>query len=102
ASADHSKLVRTLSRERGKDMASDYRPAQQFAERRKITFRERIVDIARQLPERRFAGRYPAVVIPSRRHCPHDARKLALARAHGRADGRRILAVRRRRTDDAK
>ncbi len=50
--ADQSKLVRTLSRERGKDMASDYNPEQQFAERRGITFRQRIVEIARQLPER--------------------------------------------------
>ena len=50
--ADQSKLVRTLSRERGKDMASDYKPEQQFAERRGITFRQRIVEIARQLPER--------------------------------------------------
>jgi Ti-type conjugative transfer relaxase TraA len=50
--ADQSKLVRTLSRERGKDMANDYSPAQQFAERRGITFRQRIIEIARQLPER--------------------------------------------------
>ena len=38
--ADQSKLVRTLSRERGKDMASDYKPEQRFAERRGITFRD--------------------------------------------------------------
>ena len=60
--ADQSKLVRALSRERGKDMASDYKPEQQFAERRGITFRERIVEIARQLPERAksiFAGFRP-------------------------------------------
>ncbi|WP_298188929.1 Ti-type conjugative transfer relaxase TraA [Novosphingobium sp.] len=60
--ADQSKLVRTLSRERGKDMASDYKPERQFAERRGITFRERIVEIARQLPERAksiFAGFRP-------------------------------------------
>lgn len=50
--ADQSKLVRTLSRERGKDMATDYKPEKQFAERRGITFRERIVEIARQVPER--------------------------------------------------
>jgi Ti-type conjugative transfer relaxase TraA len=50
--ADQSKLVRTLSRERGKDMATDYSPEQRFAERRGITFRERIIEIARQLPER--------------------------------------------------
>ena len=60
--ADRSRLVRTLSRERGKDMASDYKPEQAFAERRGITFRERIVEIARQLPERAksiFAGFRP-------------------------------------------
>jgi Ti-type conjugative transfer relaxase TraA len=50
--ADQSKLVRALSRERGKDMASDYSPEQRFAERRGITFRQRIIEIARQLPER--------------------------------------------------
>lgn len=68
--ADQSRLVRTLSRERGKDMASDYKPEQHpstelrraFAERRGITFRERIVEIARQIPERAksiFAGFRP-------------------------------------------
>jgi len=68
--ADQSKLVRTLSRERGKDMASDYKPEphpstelrRAFAERRGITFRERIVEIARQVPERAksiFAGFRP-------------------------------------------
>lgn len=39
-----------------------YKPEQQFAERRGITFRERIVEIARQLPERAksiFAGFRP-------------------------------------------
>ena len=46
--ADQARLVRTLSRERAKDMASDYEradPAQAFAERRGITFRERIAEI---------------------------------------------------------
>ena len=60
--ADQSKLVRTLSRERGKDMASDYKPERQFAEQRGITFRERIVEIARHVPERAksiFAGFRP-------------------------------------------
>lgn len=47
---DESRLVRTLSRERAKDMASDYErrdPAQQFAERRGITFGERVTEIVR-------------------------------------------------------
>jgi Ti-type conjugative transfer relaxase TraA len=53
--ADQGKLVRTLSRERGKDMASDYDradPAQAFAERRGITFRERVAEIIRKVPEK--------------------------------------------------
>src|SRR3546814_20188861 len=49
------KLVRTLSRERAKDMATDYAkadPARSFAERRGITFRERVAEIVRQAPEK--------------------------------------------------
>ncbi|WP_239804587.1 Ti-type conjugative transfer relaxase TraA [Croceicoccus hydrothermalis] len=50
--ADQSKLVRLLSRERGKDMAGDYKPEQAFAELRGITFRERVMEMVRQVPER--------------------------------------------------
>ena len=53
--SDQSRLVRTLSRERGKDMASDYArvdPTQAFAERRGITFRERVTEIIRKVPEK--------------------------------------------------
>src|SRR3546814_416030 len=52
---DQDKLVRTLSRERAKDMATDYAkadPARSFAERRGITFRERVAEIVRQAPEK--------------------------------------------------
>jgi Ti-type conjugative transfer relaxase TraA len=47
-----NRLVRTLSRDRAKDMASDYEradPAQSFAERRGITLRERVAEIARRV-----------------------------------------------------
>ena len=48
--ADQSKLVRTLSRERAKDMASDYplpdAAARGFAERREFRFGEVVRDIA--------------------------------------------------------
>jgi Ti-type conjugative transfer relaxase TraA len=53
--ADAGKLARTLSRERAKDMASDYArdgitdPARSFAERRGITFRERVAEIVRKI-----------------------------------------------------
>jgi Ti-type conjugative transfer relaxase TraA len=52
---DQSRLVCTLSRERGKDMATDYRqadPAREYAERRGITFGERIAEIVRPMVEK--------------------------------------------------
>jgi Ti-type conjugative transfer relaxase TraA len=52
-------LLRTLSRERGKDMASDYsrdrevNPARDFAERRGISLRERVAEVVRKIvPEK--------------------------------------------------
>ena len=53
--ADQSKLVRLLGRERAKDMASDHAdadPAKAFAERRGITFRERLAELVRNIPEK--------------------------------------------------
>jgi Ti-type conjugative transfer relaxase TraA len=53
---NQDRLVRTLSRDRAKDMASDYDradPVQSYAERRGITFRERVVEIVRKVvPEK--------------------------------------------------
>ena len=52
----HDRLVRTLSRDRAKDMASDYErsdPVQSYAERRGITFGERVAEIVRRVvPEK--------------------------------------------------
>jgi Ti-type conjugative transfer relaxase TraA len=54
--AGRDRLVRTLSRDRAKDMASDYEradPVQSYAERRGITFRERVAEIVRKVvPEK--------------------------------------------------
>src|SRR5438445_9563970 len=54
--ANPDRLTRTLSRDRAKDMASDYEqrdPAQGYAERRGITFGERVAEIVRRVvPER--------------------------------------------------
>ncbi|HEX5599206.1 MAG TPA: AAA family ATPase, partial [Hyphomicrobiaceae bacterium] len=50
--ASRDRLVRTLSRDRAKDMASDYEradPTQNYAERRGITFRERVAEIVRKV-----------------------------------------------------
>jgi len=53
--ADRDRLVRTLSRDRAKDMAGDYPGAQSaqdqaraFAERREITFPQRVVEVVRE------------------------------------------------------
>ena len=54
--ANPDRLRRTLSRDRAKDMASDYEradPVQSYAERRGITFRERVAEIVRKIvPEK--------------------------------------------------
>jgi len=56
--ADQDRLARTLSRDRAKDMASDYEradPAQEYAERCGITFRERVervFEIVRQVAKK--------------------------------------------------
>ncbi|MFD2249278.1 Ti-type conjugative transfer relaxase TraA [Pseudochelatococcus lubricantis] len=50
--AGQDKLVNTLSRDRAKDMATDYEqidPAQDYAERRGISFRARVAQIMRKL-----------------------------------------------------
>mgnify|MGYP001283856525 FL=1 len=52
---DQSRLVRTLSRDRPKDMAQDYAkadPRQAFAERRGISFAERVAEIVKAVPEK--------------------------------------------------
>ena len=65
--ADENRLVRTLSRDRAKDMASDYETAQSYAERRGITFREpveRVVEIVKQVPEK-VRGMFDGLRLPA-------------------------------------
>ena len=63
--ASQDRLVRTLSRDRAKDMALDYEhadPTRSYAERRGITLRERVSEIVRKVPEKvrgLFDGRAP-------------------------------------------
>ncbi len=56
--ASQDKLINTLSRDRAKDMATDYEqqidPAQDYAERRGITFRARVAEIMRKLVPQRL------------------------------------------------
>ncbi len=99
--ADENRLVRTLSRDRAKDMASDYEPAQSYAERRGITFRERVVEIVKQVPEKvrsmfdglrlpADSGQEPEQATPEREKAadPEEALRRARTRAlvrHARA-----------------
>jgi Ti-type conjugative transfer relaxase TraA len=69
--AGQDRLTRILSRDRAKDMALDYErgdPIQSYAERRGITFRERVAEIVRKVvPEKvrtMFEGLRPPVNAP--------------------------------------
>ncbi|MBS0505630.1 MAG: Ti-type conjugative transfer relaxase TraA [Proteobacteria bacterium] len=80
--ADQNRLVRTLSRDRAKDMATDYEradPAQSYAERRGITFRERVVEIVRKIVPAKVRGmfdgpRSPADTTPGDNAIPSPQR----------------------------
>ncbi len=66
--ADQNRLIRTLSRDRAKDMASDYEradPAQDYAERRGITFRERVAEIVRKVVPEKVRGMFDGLHLPT-------------------------------------
>ncbi|RWE79662.1 Ti-type conjugative transfer relaxase TraA [Mesorhizobium sp.] len=88
--ATRDRLVRTLSRDRSKDMASDYDqvdPAQTYAERRGISFRERVVEIVRRVVPEKLRDRIEGLLDGLR--SPVDAEP-GQDRGHqpGREDGR--------------
>lgn len=106
---NQSKLVRTLSRERAKDMAQDYAkadPVRAYAERRGIGFRDRArdalsraSDVARQVPARArsvFAGFKPtakrASVEPLEASRTNDTRRAVQRYARALADIERMRA----------
>ncbi|WP_407865442.1 Ti-type conjugative transfer relaxase TraA [Phyllobacterium phragmitis] len=63
--ADQDRLVRSLSRDRSKDMASDYQqidPAQAYAERRGITFRTRVAEIVRRIVPEKMRDRIDSML----------------------------------------
>jgi Ti-type conjugative transfer relaxase TraA len=66
--AGQDRLVRTLSRDRAKDMASDYEradPAQNYAERRGITFRKRVAEIVRKVVPDKVRGMFDGLRRPA-------------------------------------
>jgi hypothetical protein len=98
--ASQDKLINVLSRDRSKDMASDYEFARDYAEQRGITFRERVervVEIVRQVPEK-VRGMFDGLRLPTdggqgpERKVEEDP-EAALRRARGRALVRHARAV---------
>jgi hypothetical protein len=66
-SANQDRLVRTLSRDRAKDMASDYGradPVKSYAERRGITFRERVAEIVRKVMPEKLRDMFDGIRVP--------------------------------------
>jgi hypothetical protein len=71
------RLRRTLSRDRAKDMASDYEqrdPAQGYAERRGITFRERVAEIVREVVPEKVRNMFDGLRSPSDAPSPDGGR----------------------------
>ncbi|UFZ03175.1 Ti-type conjugative transfer relaxase TraA [Bradyrhizobium ontarionense] len=66
--ANRDRLTRALSRDRAKDMALDYDhadPAQGYAERRGINFRERVVEIVRKIVPEKLRDRFDGLQSPA-------------------------------------
>jgi hypothetical protein len=65
--ANADRLTRVLSRDRAKDMALDYEhadPIQSYAERRGITFRERVVEIVRKVVPEKLRDMFDGLCVP--------------------------------------
>ena len=76
--ANQDRLVRTLSRDRAKDMASDYEradPVQSYAERRGITFRERVAEIVRKVVPEKLRDMFDGLRFPGDVPCPDGGRR---------------------------
>ena len=77
--ANQDRLTRTLSRDRAKDMASDYEradPVQGYAERRGITFRERVAEIVRKVVPEKVRNMFDGLRSPSEAPGPDGGRRL--------------------------
>jgi len=76
--ANQDRLTRTLSRDRAKDMASDYDrsdPARSYAERRGITFRERVVEIVRRVVPEKLRDMFDGLRSPTEVPGPDGGRR---------------------------
>lgn len=103
--ANPNRLARTLSRDRSKDMASDYEPAQAYAERRSISFRDRAAKIVRKIvPEQvreRIGGMFDGLRLPaaSTDRATPDTGELKESEKERVLDADTEAALRKARTD---
>jgi Ti-type conjugative transfer relaxase TraA len=75
---NQDRLSRTLSRDRSKDMASDYEqrdPAQSYAERRGISFRARVAEIVRKVVPEKVRNMFDGLSSPSDVPGPDSGRR---------------------------
>jgi Ti-type conjugative transfer relaxase TraA len=76
--ANRDRLTRTLSRDRAKDMASDYEradPVQSYAERRGISFRERVAEVVRSVVPEKVRNMFDGLRSPGEAHGPDRGRR---------------------------
>ncbi|HDZ73849.1 MAG TPA: Ti-type conjugative transfer relaxase TraA, partial [Aurantimonas coralicida] len=102
--AGQDRLARTLSRDRAKDMASDYEqidPARNYAERRGITFRARVAEIVRKVVPEKVRGMFDGLRLPA--DGGQGPERAALTPGAGEAQGpvRESAAAKVGRTPDA-
>lgn len=89
--AGQDKLVNTLSRDRAKDMATDYEPAQSYAVRRGITFRERDVAVEQARVSDKVLDRINDIILTVRE--PRDGADLPEREMAGRGIRQEIEAA---------
>jgi hypothetical protein len=97
--AGQDRLTRTLSRDRAKDMASDYEradPAQSYAERRGITFRERVAEIVRRVVSEKLRDMFDGLRSPPDAPGPDSGRKPERERIGAGAERRNTEAPERK------
>jgi Ti-type conjugative transfer relaxase TraA len=105
---NEDRLTRTLSRDRSKDMASDYDradPVRSYAERRAITFRERVTEIVRKVVPEKLRGMFDGTRSPSDVAGPDGGRRperetTEMERIGMQADRREIEAPERKVAED--
>jgi Ti-type conjugative transfer relaxase TraA len=101
--ASQDQLARTLSRDRAKDMASDYErtdPVQNYAERRGITFRERVAEIVRKIVPEKLRDMFDGLRSPEEVPGPEGDRRAERERCGMAAERRAAEAPERKVAED--